>query len=149
MNCRKVILAVLGVALAASCSTTRSIPEGKYRLARNRIKVEGGKVPSSELSSYVGQKPNTSILGYSPGLAVYNWADTSDTWLNNLLRKIGSPPVIFDPSRVAGSEESMANHLEYIGWYGSTVTSEVEYRDRKAFVTYYVHPGKRYRRLFG
>lgn len=136
----------MGVAMiAASCSTTRSIPEGKYRLAKNRIKVDGGKVPSSALSSYVSQKPNTAILGYSPGLAVYNWADTSDTWLNNLFRKIGSPPVIFDPSRVRTSEDNMANHLEYIGWYGSTVTSEVEYKGRKAYVTYYVHPGKRYK----
>ena len=70
MNCRKVILAALLGLLAVSCSTTRVLPEGTYRLARNRIKVEGGKVASSELSSYVSQKPNTSIFGYAPGLAI-------------------------------------------------------------------------------
>ena len=145
MKCRKVILALLGVALAASCSTTRNIPEGEYRLAKNRIKVDGKKVSSSELSSYVIQKANTSILGYSPGLAVYNWADTSDTWLNNLFRKIGSAPVIFDSTRVAATEENIANHLEYIGWYRSTVTSEVEYKGKRAYVTYHVHPGTRYK----
>ena len=142
---RKVILAALSGLLAVSCSTTRVLPEGTYRLARNKIKVEGGKVASSELSSYVSQKPNTSVFGINPGLAVYNWADTADTWLNNFIRKFGSAPVIFDASQVGTSEENMVNHLEYIGFYGSKVRSEVEYKGKKAYVTYYVTPGRQYK----
>ena len=145
MNGRNLILAALLGLFAVSCSTTRVLPEGSYRLARNKIKVEGGKVPSSELSSYVSQKPNASVFGLNPGLAVYNWADTSDTWLNNFIRKFGSAPVVFDPGQVATSEENMQNHLEYIGFYGSKVRSEVEYKGKKAYVTYYVTPGKQYR----
>lgn len=145
MNGRNLILAALLGLLAVSCSTTRVLPEGTYRLARNKIKVEGGKVSSSNLSSYVSQKPNTSVFGFNPGLAVYNWADTSDTWLNNLIRKFGSAPVVFDPGQVSTSEENMLNHLEYIGYYGSKVRSEVEYKGKKAYVTYYVTPGKQYR----
>ena len=145
MKCRKVILAALLGIFAVSCSTTRVLPEGTYRLAGNKIKVEGGKVASSELSSYVSQKPNTSVFGINPGLAVYNWADTADTWLNNFIRKFGSAPVIFDRSQVATSEENMVNHLEYIGFYGSKVRSEVEYKGKRAYVTYYVTPGRQYK----
>ncbi len=145
MNGRNLILAALLGIFAVSCSTTRVLPEGTYRLARNKIKVEGRKVPSSELSSYVSQKPNTTVFGFNPGLAVYNWADTADTWLNNFIRKFGSAPVVFDPGQVATSEENMQNHLEYIGFYGSKVRSEVEYKGKKAYVTYYVTPGRQYR----
>ena len=145
MNSRNIILATLICLFAASCSTTRVLPEGTYRLAGNKIKVEGGKVPTSELSSYIAQKPNTSFFGISPGLVIYNWADTADTWLNNLIRQFGSAPVVFDQSQVGASEDNMENHLEYIGFYGSKVRSEVEYKGKKAYVTYYVTPGRQYK----
>ena len=142
---RKTILAaLLGLSLV-SCSTTRVVPEGKYRLAGSKIKVEGRQVSSSELSPYVSQKPDGDVLGLNPALAVYNWADTADTWLNRFFRSMGKAPVIFDPGQVATSENNMVTHLEYIGYYGSKVRSEIEYKDKKAYVTYHVTPGKRYR----
>lgn len=145
MNCRKpILLLLLAGALAASCSTTRNIPAGKYRLAGSKIQVEGKGVRPADLSSYVSQKPNGAIFGWSPGVSIYNWADSSDTWINNLIRNIGTPPVIFEPEQVQVSVDNMADHMEYIGWYGSTVRSEVEYKDRRAYVTYHVRPGHRY-----
>ena len=124
MNCKNLILTVLAGALAAGCATTR-LAEGEYRLAGNKIKVEGKQVTSSELTSYLSQKPNTSIFG---------------------IRKPGSAPVVLSESQVKASEDNIRNHLEYIGYYGSEVTSEVEYKekDKKATVTYYVKPGKQY-----
>ena len=96
MNCRKpILLLLLAGALAASCSTTRNIPAGKYRLAGSKIQVEGKGVRPADLSSYVSQKPNGAIFGWCPGVSIYNWADSSDTWINNLIRNIGTPPVIF------------------------------------------------------
>ena len=144
MNVRKHMLLLLAGALALSCSTTRILPEGKYRLVSNRIKVEGKQVRSSDLTAYLTQKPQSSLLGISPSVAIYNWADTADTGWNNLIRKFGSPPVIFDPAQVQSSIDHIGNHLEYIGFYGSTIRSEVAYKGKKAYVTYYVHPGQRY-----
>ena len=112
MNGKRVIFSVLAGLLAVACSTTRVIPEGQYRLAGNRIKVDRGPVRSSDLVSYLTKKPNTSLLGYSPRVAVYNWADTANTRWNNFIRKFGAPPVIYDPARVAGSISNMENHLE-------------------------------------
>ena len=144
MNCRNLILAALAGLLAAACSTTRVLPQGSYRLAGNKIKVEGHQVRSSELTSYLTQKPNTSLFGYSPAVAIYNWADTADTWWNNIIRTLGAPPVIYSEREVNASIDNMENHLEYIGYYGSKVRSEVEYKKKRAYVTYYVEPGQQY-----
>ncbi|MBR2226682.1 MAG: BamA/TamA family outer membrane protein [Bacteroidales bacterium] len=144
MNGKNLILTALAGLLVLSCSTTRVLPQGKYRLAGNKVKVEGKEVRSADLTSYLTQKPNTTILGYSPGVALYNWADTADTWWNNFIRSLGAPPVIYDPRQVNASSENIRNHLEYIGYFGSDVRAEVRYKKKRAYVTYYVRPGNQY-----
>ena len=123
MNGKNLILTVLAGFALVACGASSQIPEGSYRLAGNKVKVEGRQVSSSELSSYISQKPNNSLLG---------------------IRKRSNPPVIHDASQVQASEVNIVNHLEYIGYYGSKVTSEVEYKKDKAYVTYHVFPGKQY-----
>ncbi|MBQ6175833.1 MAG: BamA/TamA family outer membrane protein [Bacteroidales bacterium] len=122
MNCKNLILPVLAGLLVASCATQR-LAEGEYRLAGNKIKVEGKQVSNSELTSYLAQKPSASFLG---------------------IRRPGAPLVILDDSQVNTSADNIVNHLEYIGYYGSKVRSEVEYKRKRAYVTYYVTPGNRY-----
>ena len=122
MNCKYLILSILAGILATGCATQR-LAEGEYRLAGNKIKVVGKQISSSELTSYLAQKPSASFLG---------------------IRRPGAPLVIHDDSQVQTSADNIENHLEYIGYYGSKVTSEVEYQGKKAYVTYIVTPGKRY-----
>ena len=122
MNCKNLLLLLLAGFLAAGCATTR-LAEGEYRLAGNKVKVEGKKVSSSELTPYITQKANNSLLG---------------------IRKPGTPPVIHNASQVQASMDNMVSHLEYIGYYGSKVTSDVQYKKNKAYVTYHVFPGKQY-----
>ena len=122
MNCKNLILPVLAGLLATGCATQR-LAEGEYRLAGNKIKVEGKQISSSELTSYLAQKPSASFLG---------------------IRRPGAPLVVHDDSQVRTSADNIENHLEYIGYYGSKVTSEVEYKRNRAYVTYHVFPGKRY-----
>ena len=62
MNCKNLILPVLAGLLATGCATQR-LAEGEYRLAGNKIKVEGKQVSHSELTSYLAQKPSASFLG--------------------------------------------------------------------------------------
>ena len=122
MNCKNLILPVLAGLLVASCATQR-LAEGEYRLAGNKIKVEGKQVSNSELTSYLAQKPSASFLG---------------------IRRPGAPLVLYDESQANTSADNIVNHLEYIGYYGSKVRSEVEYKRKRAYVTYYVTPGNRY-----
>ena len=122
MNCKNLILPLLAGLLATGCATQR-LAEGEYRLAGNKIKVEGHGISSSELTSYLAQKPNTSIFG---------------------IRKRNSPLVVHDERQMQATVSNMENHLEYIGYYGSVVRSEVQYKRNRAYVTYYVTPGKQY-----
>ena len=122
MNCKNLILPLLAGLLATGCATQR-LAEGEYRLAGNKIKVEGHGISSSELSSYLAQKPNTSLFG---------------------IRKRNSPLVVHDERQVQATVSNMVNHLEYIGYYGSVVRSEVQFERDRAYVTYYVTPGKQY-----
>ena len=144
MNRKMLVLSLVAGVLAVSCSTTRILPEGQYRLAANRIKVEGKGIRSAELTSYLSQKPNSSIFGYSPAVAIYNWVDTTDTGWNNFIRKFGAAPVVYDAEQVQVSMDNMNNHLEYMGFYGSDIRSEVQYKGKRAYVTYHIQPGKRY-----
>ena len=122
MNCKNLFLSVLAGLLAAGCATQR-LAEGEYRLAGNKIKVEGKQIGNSELTSYLAQKPSASFLG---------------------IRRPGTQLVLYDEGQMNTSSDNIINHLEYIGYYGSKVRSEVEYKRKRAYVTYYVTPGKRY-----
>lgn len=125
-----------------SCSTTRVLADGQYRLAENTIEVEkGGKLKTNRLMPYVKQKAKS----WSPMMCVYNWSGKKETgtW-NRFVRKIGIAPVIYDPDMVAPSVENIKRHLEYIGYYNSTVDSKVEVKRRKVKVIYTIKPGRRY-----
>ena len=69
--------------LLCACSTTRVLPEGSLRLARNEIRLtEKHKgLDAEELRSYLKQKENTLFLGMSPAVSIYNWRDgKGGTW---------------------------------------------------------------------
>ncbi|MDO4225194.1 MAG: outer membrane protein assembly factor, partial [Bergeyella zoohelcum] len=56
-----------------SCSTTKKVPEGDYLLTKNTLKYTDTKAFSSELPSYITQKPNKKTLFLFPfGLWMYN-----------------------------------------------------------------------------
>ena len=131
------ILLVMG----SACSTTKSLQDGDYLLRKNSIVVRQKELPSSELSSYLSQKPNTYLLGLNPLLSIYNWSSKE----NSLWRKIGDAPVVYDPTLVDKSIQNIDNHLRYIGYYNSQVESRVQVKGRKVYVTYYIAPGKRYK----
>ena len=138
------ILAVL--MLAVSCSTTRVIPEGEYRLAKNGIEVTNSKkFDPSTLNQYIKQQPNSTLFGWNPFLSIYNWADPDkDTGFARFLRKLGTAPVVYSPYAVESTIENIEKHLEYIGYYNSKVNSDIRVNGRKVAVKYLVHLGKQY-----
>ena len=139
--------AVALLAAAISCSTTRVLEDGQYRLSKNSVKVAGPKrVPSGELNPYIRQKANSYfLLGWNPFLNIYNWSGrTADTALDRFWRKIGVAPVVYDPSMVDATVENIKNHLEYIGYFNSDVKTRIDVRKRRVNVTYFVYPGKQY-----
>ena len=134
---------ILALALAG-CSTTSSLPEGEYLLRKADVKVNDKSFNASDLSSYIVQKPNSYLLGLNPLLSIYNWAGNSQTGFANFLRRLGTAPVVYEAGKVDESTANLAQHLNYMGYYGSQVESDVNVKGRKAYVTYYVTLGRRY-----
>ena len=135
-------------ALSFSCSTTRVLEDGQYRLAANKVEVKGdSKFNPKEIESYIKQKPNSYIIfGWNPFLNLYNWSGKNpDKAVNRFIRKMGTAPVIYQPSQVESSTENIKRHLEYLGYYGSDVRSDIDVKGKKVKVTYSVTLGKRFR----
>ena len=144
---RKILL-IISLFAVISCSTTKLLPEGTYRLASQKVEVEqrGEHLSPGSFSQYIRQQPNSSIIfNWTPFLSVYNWSNGSGKGINGLWEKMGQAPVVFDPTLMAGSRENIINHLETLGYYGSKVETDVTYKGRLAHVRYRIIPGKRYR----
>ena len=106
MVLKKSILVLLAALFAASCSTTRVLSDGEYRLARNKVEITNGDdFNPKEVEKYIKQKSNTYLIfGWNPFLSIYNWSGRNeDNKMDRFLRKIGVPPVVYQPSQAEAS----------------------------------------------
>lgn len=137
-----IIFFLTALSAAVSCSTTRVLQDGEYRLVENSIVIEkGDKLNSNQLVPYIKQKSKS----WSPMMCVYNWSgkNKESSW-SRFVRKIGVAPVVYDPDMVSPSVDNIKRHLEYIGYFNSEVEAKVEVNRQKVKVRYLVSPGKRY-----
>lgn len=141
-----IILLITALIIFAACSTTRVLQDGEYRLAKNRIIVEDESKDFnvSKLEPYLKQKPNSYfIFGWNPFLNVYNWSNGKGKGWDRFVQKIGVAPVVYNPDMVDGSIDNLKNHLNYLGYYGSDITSEISVKKKRVEVTYNVDLGNR------
>ena len=106
MVSKKSILVLLATLIAASCSTTRVLTDGEYRLARNNVEITNGDgFNPKEVEKYIKQKSNTYLIfGWNPFLNIYNLSGKNeDRWMNRFLRKVGVAPVVYHSSQVHAS----------------------------------------------
>ena len=131
---------------ALSCSTTRVLEDGQYRLAKNKINIENSKTFNpAVLEPYLKQKPNSYfIFGWNPFLNLYNWSNGKGGGWDRFVQKLGVAPVVYDPDMVDSSIENLKNHLSYLGYYNSDVTSSIAVTKKRVKVTYDVTLGKQY-----
>ena len=133
-----IFIALTAVTLL-SCSTTRVLQDNQYRLAGNKIEITNNKEFNPDiLVPYLKQKHKP----WSPFLCVYNWSNGKGKGWDKFVQKIGTEPVIYDPEMVESSIENITNHLEYLGYYGSKVTSTIKLKRKNVRVTYKVTLGK-------
>ena len=140
-----ILLACIALIAAFSCSTTRVLQDGDYRLARNKITITNdSEFNSNTLEPYLKQKPNPAIiLGWNPFLYVYNWSNGKGKAWDKLVQGIGVEPVVYDSDMVEASIANMTDRLTYLGYYGSSVESKVNVKKKNVSVTYDVTLGKR------
>ena len=128
-------------AVLASCSTTRTLQADQYRLARNKVEITNSKdFNPNLLTPYLKQKHR----GWSPFLHVYNWVNGKGKAWDKFVQKIGVAPIVYDPEMVDSSIDNIENHLNYLGYYGSDVVSDINVKRRNVRVTYNVTLGKRF-----
>lgn len=144
----RLVIATFVVCLLVSCSAIRYVPDGEMLL--NRVAIEGdlGHCSNDELMDYVRQQPNVRVLGFwRINLNLYNLAHPNkDNWWSNWLRRIGSPPVIYDSVLMHRSRENLRLYLESCGYFDSEVVDTMYVTgEKKCKVVYNVDVGKRYR----
>ena len=141
---RKIIYILSAFIIAifiASCSATRSLQADEYRLAGNRIEISNSKdFNQNLLTPYLKQKHR----GWSPFLYVYNWVNGKGKGWDKFVQKIGVAPIVYDPEMVDESIDNITNHLEYLGYYGSHVSSDINVKRKNVRVTYNVELGKQF-----
>ena len=142
---RCLISAVTAAVALYSCSTTRVLQDGEYRLQKNTLEVTNDrKFNSRSVEPYIKQKPNASFFGWNPFLNLYNMTNGKGKGWDKFVRKVGVAPVVYDPDLVESSIDNITGHLEYLGYYNSTVESEVSVKRRRVKVNYAITLGKRF-----
>ena len=131
---------------SASCSTTRVLEDGQYMLADNKITVTNDKEFDVDgLEAYLRQQPNYYfIFRWNPFINVYNWQNGKGGLWDKFVKRIGTEPVVYDSEKVEESIENISNRLEYLGYYGSKVESQLKLKKKRVFVHYDVTLGKRF-----
>jgi len=132
--------------LLASCSSTRYLPENKHLLAKNKIKITEKKedISKSNIRLFLRQQENKrSLFGWKFHLGMYNASPQCDScWLGTFMKRMGEPPVIFEPDLVDNSVGNVEMYLRSLGYYYANVKDSIQYKGHKANVTYTITPGE-------
>ena len=142
---------VLGFTLSA-CNVTHLIPSDSYLLQRAKIEEDkeaprNERIKADDVTKYLRQKPNKHFLGTDFYAWIYLMANPEkDNWWNNLKRKMGEPPVLFNERDTKRSVANLKLYLESRGYYSSDVTFRVDTtsRRKRAKVYYTLKQGKPY-----
>ena len=136
----------------ASCNVTSLLPSNEYLL--QKVKVEEDKdiprrerIKSDEVTRYIRQTPNKRFLGSDFYVWIYLMAKPEkDNWWNNLKRRVGEVPILFNMRDTERSVLNLKTYLDSRGYYSSQVSFAVDttYRKRRAKVIYSFKQGKPY-----
>jgi outer membrane protein assembly factor BamA len=126
---------------ALSCSTTKYIPEGQYLLDNISLKTDSIGISNLQLLDFIKQKPNDSKFG----LMIYNSVKDDSGWFRKMIRKIGDPPVVFNPTLVNQSIIELSIEMKNLGYLNARVHAAVDTVGEKASVTYHIQEGIPYR----
>ncbi len=142
-----VLFFVLAAVVLSSCSSTKFVPQGHHLLNKVEIKTDEKSLNEKEMTQFLRQEPNFKVFGlYRLYLSLYNLSGRDSTkWLNRTLQRIGEQPVVYDPFLTFRSEKELQKYMQTKGYVNAQVTSDVEYKKKKAKVVYTVIANEPYR----
>lgn len=130
------VATVAAVWLLHACSSTRHVPPGEMLLRAVSIEVTdtagsaAGDLDTDELYYFLRQTPNHKVLGFAKlQLATYNLSGSDTTrWFNRWVRRIGQPPVIYDPDLTDASVRQLHTALVNRGYVNARVEADTVVR---------------------
>ncbi len=137
--------------MLGACSPVKHVPQGQYLVEDVDMTIENpdGEVRQADLVNYLRQTPNHKVLGFLKlQLATYSLSGTDSTrWYNRWLRRLGQPPVIYDPKLTATSEKQLRQALINRGYMeasveAGTITDSIR---RRVSVDYRITTGSPHR----
>lgn len=143
---RTYIFTIIISLLLGGCSVGKFIPEGQYLLDEVHISSDNSEIKSSEMYSYVRQKPNSKWFSLVK-LPMYIYCASgkdSTKWINRLLRRIGDAPRIYDPSVAEETRLQILGAVQNKGYLGAQVSLEEKKKKNKLDAYYKVSSGKPY-----
>ncbi|MBO0359400.1 BamA/TamA family outer membrane protein [Hymenobacter sp. BT186] len=143
--------AVTLLVTAASCSGTKYIPEGTKLYTGSTVKLESAApIPNesaltTELTSVIAPKPNSSILGLRPKLYFWHLGEGKTKGLGKWIAdKYGEKPVLISEVDTQKVKSLMANRLNNNGYFKPVVHSKLKQEEKTASVDYTATVGKPY-----
>ncbi len=99
---------------------------------------------NKDIYAIIKQKPNKKIIGLIPfHIWIYNLSNpTKNSWINTYLRRIGEEPIILDNRLVHKSVSQIKSYFENNGYFTSTVSSNIIYKQQKSYVNYIINTGE-------
>ena len=143
-------MTLLLMAMAAACSSTKHVPQGKLLLDKVNINIDGAHkdVDKSQLYNFLRQNANHRVLGgLKLQLAFYNLSGKDSTkWFNRWIQRVGTPPVIYDSTLTLASAEQLSTALRNKGFMKNSVAYRVDAdtAKRKAKVDFDISLGEPY-----
>ena len=143
-------MTLMVLSMLVSCSSTKHVPEGKLLLDKVKININDPRddVEATQLANYLRQNANHRVLGgLKLQLAFYNLAGKDSTnWFNRWIKRVGTPPVIYDSTLTIASADQLHTALSNRGFMNNEVTFKVNADSvkRKAQVNYDITLGDPY-----
>ncbi|MBP3440583.1 MAG: BamA/TamA family outer membrane protein [Tidjanibacter sp.] len=130
-----VVAAAITALIVSACSIRGYIPEGSYILTSNHIEADKSapkqeRIPASEMSKYIKQKPALDIFGIRTWLYLQADSTKRNLW-NNILRGVGTPPVIIDSTLTRRSAENIGAYVASRGFFAASEEYSILRNDRK------------------
>lgn len=143
---------LVGILLLTSCNSTKHLKDEEYILRKNTVKINSDIALSNkgvfkdEISSIIIQKPNTYLLGYPYKIHLYNmrykkYEEDKSTQPNP---NFAETPVVFDSTLLEKTVENLKGFLNNQGYFEPKVSAAVQYKKKKAAVTYNIETGHSY-----
>lgn len=133
--------------LFSACSPVKYVADGDFLLDDVKMDIKNTQLKENDAESYVRQQPNLKIFGlFRAHLRLYSLSGKDTTKrINRALRKMGEPPVIYNSMMRIQSERQIEKYYRAKGFMNAKASSDVEFKKKRAVVTYHVNEGEPFR----